>query len=91
MYSDSYISVLPVDHNYISEIEWLRRTEKSCLALKSSASVANNNMEHVVICHLHETNMPINQNHSRNGYPILAHKRKIMNKLLLEKQWGNLS
>jgi len=55
--------------SYISEIECPKRTEKSCIALKSCASVANNNMEHVVICPLHATSMPINQDHNKDGYP----------------------
>jgi len=56
--------------SYISEIECPKRTEKSCIALKSCASVANNNMEHVVICPLHATSMPINQDHNKDGYPV---------------------
>jgi hypothetical protein len=28
-----------------------------------------NNMEHIVICPLHATSMPINQNHNKDGYP----------------------
>jgi len=50
--------------SYISEIECPKRTEKSCIALKSCASVANNNIEHIVICPLHATSMPINQDHN---------------------------
>jgi len=64
--------------SYISEIECPKRTEKSCIALKSCASVANNNMEHIVICPLHATSMPINQNH--NKMAILAHRRKVTNR-----------
>jgi hypothetical protein len=55
--------------SYISEIECPKRTEKSCIALKSCASVANNNIEHIVICPLHATSMPINQDHNKDGYP----------------------
>ena len=73
--------------SYISEIECPKRTEKSCMALKSCASVANNNIEHIVICPLHATSMPINQDHNKDGYP--GTQKEGHETGLLLKQMGN--
>lgn len=71
----------------ISEIEWPRRTEKSCIALKSSASVAK---QHGTYSDLSSTPQQVCLSIKiTTRMAILAHKRKVMKQVCFwRSKWG---